>query len=48
MNNSCYQELSCSAPNISTLSILYKKVKLSLQQAMKAHRVVKRRGTHIF
>jgi hypothetical protein len=25
-----------------------KNVKLSLQQAMKAHRVVRRRGSHIF
>jgi hypothetical protein len=25
-----------------------KRVKLSLQQAMKAHRVVRRRGSHIF
>jgi hypothetical protein len=30
------------------LSTLYVKVKLSLQQDMEAHRVVRRRGSHIF
>jgi hypothetical protein len=31
-----------------TTKHLVKKVKLSLQQAVKAHRVVRRQGSHIF
>jgi hypothetical protein len=38
------------ADDISKYNIIFviKKVKLSLQQAVEAHRVVKRRGSHIF